>query len=217
MGHDTHQLLRERLNRALDVMMRGESGFSLSPPLLDDATDEGSLREWILRHHARYGLDPLWILTGIGPAPEGTAAPSRASVPVYAMSAIDPRSGLWRPEVVERIPFGPELIGRDQFVIRMEDRSMEPRIHCGAYLIVDPNQARLPEKTAADPSALPDGRIFALALPGEGLVVRMAHVETAMERVVLTALAESTPTIAIARAAAVRLVKGRVVRLAQSL
>lgn len=220
MGHDTRHPLRNRLTRALAARTTGTarcSAFPPPPPVPDNDANEASIREWVLRHHARYGLDPIWILTGIGPGPDGTRPQPQPVTPVYAMSAVDPRSGDWRPEVVDRIRLGPELIGQGQFVIRMEDRSMEPRIRCGAYLIVDPGQVRLPEKPTAPRPVRPDGHIFALNMPGEGLVVRLTQVEKTTERVELVALAECTPPLFLSREAADRLLQGRVVRLAQNL
>jgi hypothetical protein len=219
MGHDTHHPIRSRLTRALDAAVHSSFRRPVPPAFLpiQDEEDEERLREWVLRHHTQYGLDPIWILTGIGQEPSGAHPPAPALTPVFAMSTIDPRTGLWQPTAVECIALGPECISQGQFVVRMEDRSMEPRIRYGAYLIVDPEQVLLPEKPAGPQPVQPEGRIFALALPGEGLIARIAQVEKTMHRVILSALAEDYPPLFLSREAAKTLVKGRVIRLAQTI
>ena len=219
MGHDTHHPIRKRLAQALTATIEclSRDVARLPSPAPDAGEDERRLREWVLRHHARYGLDPIWILTGVGQPSSTLRQTDDRLTPVFAMSAIDPHTGSWRPYVVERIALGPELIDQDQFVLRMDDRSMEPRIRQGAYLIVDPHQKTLPEKSPSPEPAGLQGRIFAVEVPGEGLVARITQVETPAHRVLLSSLCDNGQVRILPRTMAQKLVKGRVIRIAQSL
>lgn len=219
MDHDMRSPLRKRLAQALATTPQNLSSNAICPPpaIPDPEEDERCLREWVLRHHTRLGLDPVWILAGIDRRSADAPRPARPLTPIYAMSAINPQTGAWQPQVVDRLALGPELVGPGEFVIRMEDRSMEPRIHPGAYLIVDPKQTELP-----DPSEMPrplqdDAPIFAVDVPGEGLAARIARMEQPSHRIVLAALGlEGQPRI-LSPNAAPHPVKGRVVRLVQHL
>ena len=86
MGHDTHLPILERLTRTLQAVVPGvgRPGGTVFLPLLDDSWDEKALREWVLRHHGQYGLDPVWFLTGIGRPPadiRATTDPDAGSMP----------------------------------------------------------------------------------------------------------------------------------------
>lgn len=219
MGHETRHPIRKRLTQALTATLECLSREAACLPTsnADARTDERQLREWVLRHHAQYGLDPIWILTGVGPTPPTRGQQDVSLRPVFAMTSIDPHTGAWRPDVVDRIALGPELIHAGQFVVRMEDRSMEPNIHQGAYLIVDPQQTRLPDCPPRPETSHVQGRIFAVEMPGQGLVARIVQVEQPSKRIVLSALATGDQPHVLPPEHAHRLVKGRVIRIAQPL
>lgn len=219
MGHEKHNPIRERLNQAINMSRRGPvrpTGIAI-PPIRDEQADADILREWVLRNHAAYGFDPVWVLTGIGRPPEADSTPPARLTPVFDQSAIDRTTGQWHPMVLERIALPPDMISPRNLVIRLDDRSMEPRLHLGAYLVIDPDQLTLPDPPADPQTLTPDGRVFAVALPWEGLVVRMAHRDSAANRAVLSALNRDCPPLSLPLETVEEHLLGRVVRLAQAL
>lgn len=86
---------------------------------------------------------------------------SGRQVTVLSMTAIDPRSGLWRPEPIEVIHL-PSAYDRDGvLVVKMRDDSMAPVIAKDAYVGLAPPRA-----------AIRSGGVFAMAVIGQGLWLR---------------------------------------------
>jgi hypothetical protein len=218
MAHHTSNPIFERLTQALEATIPGAArpfgGGNLPAPA--GTEDESALRDWILRNHGRYGLDPLWILTGIGQPPRLLEAGSPPLAPVFAMSPIDPQTGRWRPLVRERIALAPSILSPTRLVVRMDDRGMEPRIRQGAYLVVDSGDVRIPEKSADGENQARTAPIFAVDVIGEGLVVRLVQHEARRSRLLLTGLDPAFPTLFLPVETETR-VLGRVVWVAQTL
>jgi hypothetical protein len=216
MGHNAPNPLFDRLAQALKAAIpapvRPFGSASLAPP--DCRPDDVSVRDWVLRHHGQYGLDPVWILTGQG-QPPGTAPRTAVPVtPVFAMPPIDPRTGHWQPLPVGSINLPPSVLTPSRFVVRMDNRAMEPRIRPGAYLVVETAAVEIPgTPTRADGEA----RLFAVDVPGEGLLVRMVHDDVGLGRLVLTSLDRNYPPLFLPRIADNPPVIGRVVWVAQAL
>jgi hypothetical protein len=214
MGHGTRHPILQRLTQALDAAIPGSSRADLPGQVETD--DEAALRDWVLRHHGQYGLDPIWILTGIGQPPLAGNRAATGVAPVFAMSPIDPQTGRWRPMVVERIALAPSILSPTRFVVRMDARTMEPRIRQGAYLVVDTEQVGIPEKSGSCPDRTDQARIFAVDLAGEGLVVRLVQREMRLGRLELTGLVPAVPPQFVSPESEIRVV-GRVVWVAQTL
>lgn len=221
MGHDAHHPIRRRLAKALLVALpepiRAFDALPAAGDAADPLADETALRDWVLRHYVRYGLDPVWILTGRGASPARDDPPGTRLAPVFAMSPIDPESGRWQPTIVGRIALDETIMTQGRFVIRLEDRALEPRIRCGAYLVVDPAPDRLADiPTVTDPPSA-TGPVLAVAIPGEGLVVRFASREPGKNRLVLAGLDPAYPHLVMPWATAAERLVGRVVWMAQTL
>jgi SOS-response transcriptional repressor LexA len=159
---------------------------------ISDAKKKNTIPDgWLVTLYRACGLEPDWILYGQEPVcrREGgpilaagvqetgaayVAAPSR--FPVHAMARIDPDSGLWNKEVLESIPVPEPLIRANLLVVRMEGASMEPGIRRNAYVGID-----------CDDFRVRSGEIYALDMPGEGLVIRRAVRDLEKQRLLLLA------------------------------
>lgn len=216
MGHQTSHPIRQRLTQALDAILGSKAVFPFFSDLPVATADENALRDWVLRHHVRYGLDPAWILTGSGQAPFPQQDNLPPSVPVFSMTSIDQRTGRWSPLIRERIVLPPSLLSPSRFVVRQEDRSMEPRLRLGAYLVVETEHVTVPVRQAAE-TAPGQGDLFAVDLVGEGLVIRLARRDVQTDSLRLTALAPTTPPLRLPLAETGHRLLGRVVWVAQLL
>lgn len=179
MGEEARHPVLVRLGRALTAIGADEAVRRLEQltPLLQIPDDE-QLRSLVLRHCRDYGLDPAWILTGQGfqPLPAITVS---GLTPVYAMTSVHPRTGHWLAQEIARVALVPAMLTPSRFVTRMDSRVMEPRIHLGAYLVVDTAEDCVPAKPAT-------GQIFAVDVHGEGLVVGLVRYDRTADRLELT-------------------------------
>lgn len=218
MGNDTPNPIYQRLSQALDASVSATNDPSIRDALhdLSDAQGDAAVRDWVLRHHVRLGLDPVWILTGVGQPPRPLKTDDGIATPVFATTSIDPRTGHWRPLIRERIGLPAALVSPGRFVIRMESRAMEPRLRLGAYLVVDESQTDLPAPPSGQEEQVTQGPVLAVEVPGEGLVVRLARLDAQRQRLVLTGLDPSCPPYSLSRHTEYRVV-GRVVWVAQTL
>lgn len=93
MGPNARHSIFDRLTQALQAAFPAP----VRPFGLDVLAqcDEAALRDWVLRHHGQYAIDPVWVLTGHGHPPDPTPRDATAPTPVFAMSPIDPRTGDW--------------------------------------------------------------------------------------------------------------------------
>lgn len=213
MGNNTSNPIRLRLFQALEAIPAAEPARHDLAAL----TDEPALRDWILRNHKRLGLDPVWLLTGVEQPGRPATSDESLDVPVFSAVAVDSRTGHWRPLVRERIRLPASLVCPGRFVIRMETRAMEPRLRLGAYLVVDEGQTAPPLLVVdQEPAQAAQNPIFAVDVPGEGLVVRLACLDDRRQRLVLTGLDPSSPPYCLPRQADYRVV-GRVIWVAQTL
>jgi hypothetical protein len=130
--------------------------------------------------------------------------------PVFAMSPIDPRTGRWRIEEIERIALPSQVAASSRFVARMEESVMEPQVRQGAYLVIDMAQDRLPEEGSAR-------ALYAVSLRGEGLVVRLAHWDVPGRRMVLSDLRPGGLPLYVAADSPDSALIGRVAYIAQPL
>lgn len=217
MGRKIRHPILERLTQALEA-----KGHCLASRHLEmacaliDGQDEACLRALALEHCRRYGLDLRRILQG-HETPQG-AAGAPGYTPVFSMASIHPRTGRWRLAEIERIPFPPALLSPSRFVTRMDSRALEPFIRLGAYLVVDMSREIVTVAPAADPDT-PSGNapVFAVEVPGEGLVVRLAFYDAGCDRLELQAVAPQAPPLAVPGQEPGCRVVGRVVWMAQEL
>ncbi|OLN31138.1 putative DNA-binding protein [Desulfovibrio sp. DV] len=206
MGQAGESRIIKRLGQALTAQGAYAAARRLADvqPLLQ-FHDDDAIRSLALRHCREYSLDPAWVLLGRGNPP---ASPPELT-PVFAMSRIHPASGRWQIAEIERIALAPGILASGRFVTRMEGTALEPRIRHGAYLVVDTRDDQVPE--ACDKPAL-----FAVAMRGEGLVVRLAHWDKEAGRVVLSDLSPQSLPFFVPRDGVESRVVGRVVWVAQS-
>jgi hypothetical protein len=143
---------------------------------ISDAKKKNTIPDgWLVALYRACGLEPDWILYGKEPAtlregvtiPVGVrenanayaAAPTRTTV--YAMDRTDPETGAWLREGLESIPLLESLVLPNLLVVRMDNTGMEPVIRRNAYVGLDCNDTRLRS-----------GEIYAMDIPGEGLVIK---------------------------------------------
>lgn len=97
----------------------------------------------------------------ISSEPDFPACSDAVRVTVHAMDRIDPAAGTWLPSPLESIAIVSRLHRPGLLVVKMDNTSMEPVIRRGAYVGID-----------AQDRALGDGRIQALDIDREGLILR---------------------------------------------
>ena len=175
MGQAGQSRIIKRLGQALTAQGAYGAARRLAgaQPLLQ-FHDDDAIRSLALRHCREYSLNPDWVLLGQGCPP----CASCELTPVFAMSRIHPVTGRWRIAEIERIALAPGILASGRFVTCMEGTGLEPRIRHGAYLVVDTREVRVPD-------TLETQAFFAVAMRGEGLVVRLAHWDWEAGRVVL--------------------------------
>ena len=106
------------------------------------------------------------------PQKELFTLPSRSrTVTVHAMDHLDPQTGKWTQKIIESIEISENLNRSALLVVRMEDVSMEPVIRRQAYVGLD-----------RDEVTVRSGEIYALDIPGEGLVIKRVERDSAGER-----------------------------------
>lgn len=96
------------------------------------------------------------------PQKELFTLPSRTRiVAVHAMDHLDPKTRKWTQKPIESIEISENLNRPALLVVRMEDAGMEPVIRRQAYVGLD-----------RDDVTVRSGEIYALDIPGEGLVIK---------------------------------------------
>jgi len=173
MGQQARDAILARLKTALCARGAndGANRLDLLTSALTADMDAAAFGSWIMRHCREYDLDPDWIFQG-----KGRDAPPDCPVamtPVFAMAVTHPRTGHWQLREIERIALAPRIVGPSRFVIRMDSPALEPRIHKGAYLVVETCQDARDRPQAAAPQTQGKTAPFALDILGKGLVVRM--------------------------------------------
>jgi hypothetical protein len=158
---------------------------------ISDAKKKNTIPDgWLITLYRACGLEPDWILYGQEPvtrfadgAPAGgvrepgaayAAVPNRATV--YAMTRTDPETGAWSRDGLENIPLPETLMRADLLVVRMDNTSMDPCIRRDAYVGID----------CAD-APMRSGEIYALDMPGEGLVIKRVSRDLENKRLLLVA------------------------------
>lgn len=202
-----------RLQSALEAKGAHQAAkrLDMAAAYYPEGNQEG-LRSLVLRHCREYGIDPGDILRQDG------LEPADADVdvtPVFAMASTHPCTGNWRLTEIERIALSSRLLGPTRFVTRMLGRALEPRIHQGAYLVVDTAQNLPPAKSQADLPVETESAPFALDIKGEGLVVRLTRYDPGRDSWELAALDTAVPPMCVPRASEGCRLVGRVIWVAQ--
>lgn len=158
---------------------------------ISDAKKKNTIPDgWLVTLYRGYGLEPDWVLYGQEPAcrregsslPPGVretalgyaAPPSR--VTVYAMARTESETGAWMREGQETIPLLEALNRSNLLVVKMDNASMEPVIRRNAYVGID-----------CDDTRLRSGEIYALDIPGEGLVIKRVVRDLEKQRLAILA------------------------------
>lgn len=156
---------------------------------ISDAKKKNTIPDgWLITLYRACGLEPDWVLYGQepvsrwegGPIPAGVceesaayvAPPNRATV--YAMTRTAPESGSWARESLESIPLPESLHRPDLLVVKMDNASMEPGIRRDALVGIDCAEA-----------PLRSGEIYALDMPGEGLIIKRVVRDLENQRLLL--------------------------------
>jgi hypothetical protein len=158
---------------------------------ISDAKKKNTIPDgWLITLYRACGLEPDWVLYGQEPVTrfEGGAVPagvcepgaSYAAVPsratVYAMTRTDPQTGVWVRDGLESIPLPESLVRPNLLVVRMDNASMEPALCRNAYVGIDCAEA-----------PLRSGEIYALDMPGEGLIIKRVSRDLENKRLLLVA------------------------------
>jgi SOS-response transcriptional repressor LexA len=156
---------------------------------ISDAKKKNTIPDgWLITLYRACGLEPDWVLYGQEPITrweDGTASvslhetgatystpPTRATV--QAMPRTDPQTGAWVREALESIPVPESLTRANLLVVRMEGSGMEPGIRRNAYVGIDCDDVRIRS-----------GEIYALDMPGEGLIIKRAVRDLEKQRLLL--------------------------------
>ena len=103
------------------------------------------------------------------PQKELFTLPSRTRiVAVHAMDHLDQKTRKWTQQPIESIEISENLNRPALLVVRMEDAGMEPVIRRQAYVGLD-----------RDDVTVRSGEIYALDIPGEGLVIKRVERDSA--------------------------------------
>lgn len=193
MKPDTFESAYARIQAATRTRTQTEIAnlLGIKQSSISDAKKKNTIPDgWLISLYRGFGLEPDWILYGQEPVTlrEGNALPlgvresigSYAAPPtrvtVFAMARTDPETGNWVRESLESIPLIESLARPGLLVVKMDNSSMEPIIHRNAYIGVDCDDARLRS-----------GEIYALGIPGEGLVIKRVVRDLEKKRLLLLA------------------------------
>lgn len=204
MKPDTFENAYARIRTATHTRTQTEVAklLGIKQSSISDAKKKNTIPDgWLITLYRACGLEPDWILYGQEPAsrfaPEAVAGvhepgaayaaatPARATV--YAMPRTDPGTGAWVKDGLESIPLPDALVRADLLVVRMDNGSMEPGIRYNAYVGID----------CADVAPLRGGEIYALDMPGEGLIIKRVVRDVEKQRLVLVADMPQYPTISL--------------------
>ncbi len=158
---------------------------------ISDAKKKNTIPDgWLVTLYRSLGLEPDWVLYGQEPVsrredftlgaavrdPLGDYAAAPAKAAVFAMHPTDPDTGAWRRDPLETIPLFDRLKRPNLIVVKMDSTSMEPLIRRDAYVGID-----------GDDTRLRSGEIYALDIPGEGLVIKRVVRDLELKRLTLLA------------------------------
>lgn len=127
-------------------------------------------------------------------------------IAVHAMNSLDPKTGAWTPTVIASIEIAATLFRPRLLVVQMEDHGMEPVIRRQAYVGLD-----------RDDVTARSGEIYALDIPGEGLVIKRLEPDVAGKRLRLVSASSRHAERSFAQGGSDYLVIGRVVWVIQDL
>lgn len=157
---------------------------------ISDAKKKNTIPDgWLVTLYRTFGLEPDWLLYGQDPISRsegniplgvretvgGYATPPTRTL-VYAMARTDPQTNRWVREGLESIPLLEFMTRPNLLVVKMDNTSMEPLIRRNAYVGID-----------CDDSRLRSGEIYALDIPGEGLVIKRVVRDLGKKRLALLA------------------------------
>lgn len=193
MKPDTFDNAYSRIRAATHTRTQTEVAklLGIKQSSISDAKKKNTIPDgWLVTLYRACGLEPDWVLFGQEPAtrfadgatPTGVresgaayaAIPGRATV--YTMTRTDPQSGTWLKEPLESIPLPESLLRPGLLVVRMDNTSMDPGIRRNAYVGIDSGN-----------NPMRSGEIYALDMPGEGLVIKRVVRDLENKRLLLVA------------------------------
>ena len=178
----------ERICDATNVRTQTEVAklLDIKQSSISDAKGKNTIPDgWLLKLYRRFRLEPDFILYGLGPrslhdmtsgVAEGFAgyAEKAPEAIVYAMSASDPADGSWKRLPKGKIPLPGSCVREKLLVVQMDNKSMDPVIKQDAHVGIDPLDV-----------IIKSGEIYALAVTGEGLIVKRIHRDLEKRQLVL--------------------------------
>jgi hypothetical protein len=158
---------------------------------ISDAKKKNTIPDgWLITLYRSLGLEPDWVLYGQEPIsrrdgftlgaavrePLGGYAGAPTKATVYAMRQTDPATGCWLREALESIPLFDGLKRPNLLVVKMDSAGMEPTIRRDAYVGIDCDDVRMRS-----------GEVYAMDIPGEGLVIKRVIRDLEAKRLTLLA------------------------------
>ncbi|GAB7082020.1 LexA family transcriptional regulator [Megalodesulfovibrio paquesii] len=154
--------------------------------------------DWYLKLFEKYGLNPDWLKSGLGPmylkseqgyepydGPQAASLREEAAkyaepdskaqiVTVFGMQGIDAATGKWMPKSIGKLSIPLSLARTSITVVKMDASSMEPLIRRGAYVGLDTDQKNILS-----------GELYGVFIPFEGLGIRRIFLDEEKGRFVL--------------------------------
>lgn len=154
--------------------------------------------DWYLKLFEKYGLNPDWLKSGLGPmylkseqgyepydGPQAASLREEAAkyaepdsksqiVTVFGMQGIDAATGKWMPKSIGKLSIPLSMARPSVTVVKMDASSMEPLIRRGAYVGLDTDQKNILS-----------GELYGVFIPFEGLGIRRIFLDEEKGRFVL--------------------------------
>lgn len=196
MKPDNFQAAYTRIREATNTKTQTEVAhiLGIKQSSISDAKGKQTIPDgWLVKLYLDYRLEPDYILYGLEPKvrqeglpsaeyitrvaeSRGGYGPGPKQLVVLGMAGVDKDTMAWLGDPLEAIAVPDKFLTPGVICVKMEDAVMEPTIRKGAYVGID--------TTGAVPRS---GEIYAVDVPGEGLVVKRLHRDIADGRLTLVA------------------------------
>lgn len=154
--------------------------------------------DWYLKLFEKYGLNPDWLKSGLGPmylkseqgyepydGPQAASLREEAAkyaepdskaqiVTVFGMQGMDAATGKWTPKSIGKLSIPLSLARPSITVVKMDASAMEPLVRRGAFVGLDTDQKNILS-----------GELYGVFIPFEGLGIRRIFLDEERARFVL--------------------------------
>lgn len=224
----------ERIKKATGVRTQTELAklLGIRQATVSEAKKRGSIpAEWILKLYRTRGLNPVWLVDGVGPAyikPLENIEGYEFDPAAYAeLSAAEPIEGYgsspcksvklylsgggqtpteWDAESIGDICIPTAYYRPSLAVIKMDGSSMEPFIRNGAVVGID-----------KDKKSVVSGEVFAVHVPFEGLAIKRVYLDAENSRIILKSENPNHPPLSIPAKEAAERILGRAIWILQEI